>query len=137
MSNVKTIDYDRLASSAPVNRGAAVARDGGGEHFDVSTTVSHWKAPPPTKPAPNGVPDLTGNVVGRLRVIGYLNSHPRRGAAWLVRCSCGDYEYRRSKSILNPSNTLDRCQECRKLQQLKRNTFFWATGKNKPVEALE
>lgn len=127
-----TVDYDALATSAPLNRDAAIARDGSGEHFDfrVKDGRIHMDAPPPTKPAPHGAPDLTGIIFGRMRVIGYYGSN-QKGGLWLSRCTCGAYETRRAKAIRNPVNTDDCCAKCTQLDRMRQREYFRMTGKNK------
>lgn len=90
---MKTLDFDKLATSAPLDRQAAEVRDGTGEHWDgrVYDRDSHWDAPPPMRPAPNngtlarwaGDDDILPSGV----VVQVLATDPacpdRRGAAWV------------------------------------------------------
>lgn len=86
---------------------------------------AHWKAPPPalaSQPNP-GTPDLTGQRFGRFVVIRFHGATSKANpvATWLVRCACGDYELRRTKTILNPGDPDDCCLECRAVRQLQIN----------------
>jgi hypothetical protein len=130
---MKTVDYEALATASPVNRDAALARDGKGEKVPELTytiTCAHWDAPPKSKPIPKGQEDRRGQKVGRMTVVGYYDSHPKKGSRWIVRCSCGDYETRLSKAIKNQSNTRDRCSKCRRLETVKKMEYFYRTGRN-------
>lgn len=125
-AKIKTVDYGVLASSSPANRDAALARDGSGEHFNISVPEiqEHWKAPPPTNAVPSNAENLIGRRFGKFQVVGYL------GPRWLVRCGCGDYEARRGKAIRNPKNTADCCWECQVVVNLKRGDAFRRTGRD-------
>jgi len=73
----------------------------------------------PIKNIPSHVNDLTGIKKGRLTVIGLSASFSKdngHGYRWVVRCSCGRYEIRRSRTILK-GNQNDMCNIC------KRTTF--------------
>jgi hypothetical protein len=110
--------FDRIITAAPVNKTAAIVAYGKGESWDPRNkiTQAHWEAPPKCDPLPRGVEDFSGAQTGRLTVIRYFASHKRIGALWLVRCSCGDYETRRTGAFVNPNNSDDRCSKCRHLE---------------------
>lgn len=119
MSRLST-NYDRIITSAPLDRQAAVigAADGEGGEQELAPTKAagrvQWDAPPPCEPLPSGVVDLSGMVVGRLKVLRFLGRGSGSGAdanRWLVRCSCGAYESRRNKPILQPQ-VEDMCGRC-------------------------
>ena len=118
-------------SLRPVNSTAArvVSR---GVHYDSSKKIvqRHWDVPPPVRPVPKdpSLQDLTGVKFGRFTVLGF---YAEGNGLWVVRCACGDYETRRTKSIKNPNNDQDRCENCRQLVELRRRAEFIATGKNK------
>lgn len=125
MSHMRTTNFDAVVASAPLNRTASVVRDGSGEHWDpvVRATQAHWTSPPPMKSPPTVAPDLTGATTGRLRVVGYYGSSKKSGSRWVVRCTCGDYELRRSKAITNPivaGDTPPMCCKCTALEDLKK-----------------
>ena len=131
---MKTTDFDALATSAPVNRDAAVARDGSGDNYEPKVTQParlHWDAPPRLMPLPKEAENLAGRKMGRLTVIGYFGSHHKdRGSRWVVRCLCGGYEVRTSKAIRNPANKLDCCWKCHHLADIQKSVEFLRTGKN-------
>lgn len=64
--------------------------------------------------------NLTGKVKSRLTVIGLSASfrgQGGKGLRWVVKCSCGRYEIRTTKTI-NKTNVFDACLECKKTQYL-------------------
>lgn len=126
---MKTMDFDRIASSSPVNADAAKSRAGGGASFDIviAPHIVHLDAPMRCVPVPRDTEDLTGRQVGRLKVIGLLGKlNPKKKmASWLVRCVCGRYETRKAKSIkaaagLDHETHGMQCYECQKLAHIKR-----------------
>lgn len=133
----RTVDYDRLASSAPLNADAARAYAMTGESepdAKISEHVAHYEAPPKTSPPVNdpSLPDLTGRKVGHFTVVGFLRRPGRKGR-WLVKCLCGRYEERSTKGVTHPSPTADgrpqQCQRCNHLHHLQRQSYFDARGR--------
>ncbi len=121
--------WDRIVTSAPMDKQAAIVRDSKGEHFTpqlgrLAETKVRTIAPPPIRPNPKNAEDLTGARIGRLTVIGRSASGP----AWVVRCSCGWYEHRKAR-VLKSSDpdhvTNHMCDECRYVEEIK-------TGKPPP-----
>lgn len=116
----RTVDYDRLGASAPINRQAAVMRDGGGVAPGMPEFADHWDAPPKQERMPSAdTPRLEGRVFGEgMRVVRY---HGRRAdsARWLVRCACGAYELRRTRSIVTAlaDQVCQACTWSRRLRQ--------------------
>ncbi len=138
---MRTTDFDRLATSAPLNTDAAMARDGQSrDHWEgrVPSTTPHWSAPPrPLAQIPATVEDLTGRVVGRLTVIGYHGSKKAKGSQWLVRCACGDYELRSTKAITNHTGQLEAtCAACDWLRLIKNRAFYANTRATREASAL-
>lgn len=127
--------WDKIVSSAPVNKDAAVARDGSGEHFEPDMRLARlrWDAPPPTKPVPDcpSAKGFVGIKFGRLTVVGLYAGEvsKKEGARWVVRCACGAYETRRAKAIRNPINAHDRCSHCEYLERLRRREVHSRSGK--------
>lgn len=121
---------EQITGRAPVDKKAAMVM-ARGEHYNPQIKIqqAHWSAPPPTIPVLKGQ-DLTGKRVGRLTVVGKHSSNKSKGAIWLVRCDCGDYETRSSKSINNPENHGDRCVYCRNLTYLKAKDILRRTGRD-------
>ena len=124
-------DYSRIFASAPANATAAKVVSRSGEVFNPNIRRDNrqrWDAPPPTIPIPENQPqftNLTGVSYGRMRVIGYHGK-----SRWVVRCTCGDYELRSSKAILNPLNAGDRCFDCQYIEKVKQGRG------NSPVKHL-
>ena len=125
-----------LHARAPVNRTAA-AVVGKGINFvpSIHAPRNDSPAPIPTR-APtagerkaSGFVNLAGVRFGRMTVIGMA----RDSKGWVVRCSCGTYTTRLSKSIKNPNNVQDRCNECRHLAFLKREEHWRRTGRDKDI----
>lgn len=117
----------------PINKAAAIAVSKGFEYVpNKKPNALESKNPLPTRELNKGeinqkcFADLTGFEFARFTVIGKYTVN----ACWVVRCSCGVYSVRRSKSILNPKNTQDRCEECRHLAFLKRDEVRRRTGKD-------
>lgn len=70
------------------------------------------RTPLPTLPLPqHKTTDLTGYRHGKLVVVGYLGE----GDRWVVRCDCGNYTVRRSKT-LKPDNKTPHCPECHEIE---------------------
>jgi hypothetical protein len=130
---LRTRDITRVAESRPVDR---VARRllAPGVHYEPTYKPSRETrmAPPKTSPFP-GQPadDLTGTRCGRLRVVGYLrpNPNPSKGAVWLVRCDCGNFEQRSKAAIQRKHVGPDRCEPCGVQLRFKRRLVFERTGK--------
>lgn len=119
---MKTTDFDRIASSAPLNTDAAktYGMTGTGDLEYHTRARQHWDAPPKTMPVPKGTEDRTGTKFGKFRVVGLLGSKNAKGSLWLVRCLCGQYESRRSRSIGREVNANDCCTRCRRIETAKR-----------------
>ncbi len=73
---------------------------------------------------------LIGKRRGKLTVLGISFKKYR----WVVRCDCGMYSLRKSKSMNNENNIMDRCDTCRELLYLKRKEHYNRTGFDKPLE---
>lgn len=78
-----------------------------------------------------GFTDLTGLKKGRITVMGLHLNRGNRGAAWSVRCVCGIYETRVSRS-LKSDFPYDGCIECKEIVYLKRKDYYARTGKDMP-----
>jgi hypothetical protein len=103
--------YEQTAT--PVNKNAALAlRKGEAYQSNKKILHRHWKTPQPLVKVPRDMPDLTHRRFGRFRVMGKLR-HVK--GQWLVRCDCGNYEARKTSSILKPTNSHDRCAHCREI----------------------
>lgn len=125
MSRVRTMNFDALAASAPLDAKASTVRDGAGDLWEpkLKAPHRHWKAPPPPLAAlPPNAEDLAGRKVGRLTVVRYHGKVGKFGR-WLVRCQCGDYELRRRTAIVNyrPGDGRNEasCQACDYLRHIR------------------
>lgn len=114
----------RVASSAPVDRVAARGMGKGvapiSRPDDPSPGKRESDTPMRTEPFPGlDCHDITGKTFGRFTVVGFLfagKANPN-GTPWVVRCSCGRYAVRRSKSMRrNPQRMM--CRECDYRNQL-------------------
>lgn len=103
---MRGMDFDRIASSAPLDKTAATVT-GAGEAFVPRIQIQDYLADmPPIKPItrdqrvnPEFV-DFTGVVIGRVTVIGIqAKSSKGNGAFWILRCKCGAYCKRSAKSL--------------------------------------
>ena len=125
---MRTTNFDRLATSAPLNADAAIARDGvSNDQWEarIPENYPRWAAPPPAEMqfAVSVLPvDLSGRTMGRLTVIRF-HGPGKGGGRWLTRCTCGYYELRRGKAISNYSGANDRdhcCYECERVNILRK-----------------
>jgi len=106
MSGYAKVDFDVIAPLMPFDKtaGRVAAR---GEHFEwqPASNVLHTSAPIPTR-RPNDVElknrqfvDLSGQKVGRFTVMGISEVVTCNGQNWTVRCVCGSYETRKTKTV--------------------------------------
>jgi hypothetical protein len=128
---MKATAWDKILTSAPLNADAAKARDGKGEHWTPEVhrpdTARRSHAPFPMKrvKAMYAGADITGLVVGKLRVVGLADipgKSKKQPAAWVVRCVCGYYETRSAKALRSPEYAASgraMCTECDYLTELK------------------
>lgn len=104
-----------------------------GIHYIPSKKISqaHFEIQPAIIPIPGNSPVKIGYKFGRFTVIGGARSgNGNKCALYVVRCTCGHYEYRTAKAIFNPKNNLDMCQICRDLIYLKRFDEYRQHGYN-------
>ena len=124
----------------PVNKQAALAISARGVHYQpkAQTNVDEWDVPPPTLPVPSSEPSLIGKKFGRFTVVGYLGwkKTAKKGSDWLVRCLCGRYTHRRTRTILW-SKGRDRCSQCRALIDIRRSYIFHKFGRQVSDEDIE
>lgn len=130
---MKTTEWDRIVTSTPLNREAAVVRDGSG---DGATRVANiqgvYDAPFLTMPCPSRFDDQTGKRLGRLTVIGFVdnkqtNSGKNCPARWLCKCVCGRYTTRKVASLYNALHAAQSkenyhvfaCAECATEQRIR------------------
>lgn len=143
---MRTVNYEALAASAPLNRDAAVAMNGRGVGRPKGPVYPpgyiRSDIPLPMRPiekthlANASFEDLTGRRVGRLVVQGlYAVSNGKTGR-WVVRCDCGQYEVRVAGPLkdLNAPRDAMCCFECDHVESLKRSATEIAAGRGKPTE---
>lgn len=116
---MKLSTIEKIAGNDPVDSIAArVIRPG--IHYDRPEIRERGRfhseiCPPLAGPPPSGI-DLTGQVKGRLTVIGLMLKppKPKKKGKWVVRCSCGAFETRSAKALSSKDNVSidDRCQKC-------------------------
>ena len=120
-------------NASPINKTAALVI-GGGVNYEPDKKVQTIESsnPLPTRKLTSQefnsstFKDCSGKKVGRLTTVGLYSL----GKGWVCRCDCGMYCIRRTRAILNPNNTQERCEECRHLAFLKRNEKRRRTGKD-------
>lgn len=89
----------------------------------MKTKNIYWNEQPPIKSTPKSTHDLTGLEKGKLTVIGLLDkdkisiTRTQKQGWWVVKCDCGIYEIRRSRSLLGLKKTClngkqSMCQFC-------------------------
>jgi hypothetical protein len=140
---MRTMNFDAIATAAPLNREASVVRDGSGEIWDgkVPSFHAHWDAPPlPEAPRPLQAPPLEGTSFGRMIVIRYHRAHKKNGAQWLCRCTCGAYELRNTPAVRrlaagNAGNEEDHC--CAKCDWLRHIKFKARSPQTAETRAAE
>lgn len=120
-----TTAWDRVITSTPLNKDAAVARDGKGETYTprISPTTHRWEGPPQLKRIDPAILASTagfapGKRFGRLLVLGvWAGSNPKKNSVWVCRCDCGAYEGHKARAL--GLGNVDRCDVCRDLQRLQ------------------
>lgn len=128
---------DDIHARVPISRVAAMVV-GNGVHFNPNKKGSGRDSELPIETrkinkaeiGSTEFTDLTGMKSGRFTVIGLAANYK----GWVVRCSCGRYSTRRSKSIKNTTKQEDRCDHCQHLAFLqKRNAWLRKEGGNQTV----
>lgn len=142
------INFDEIAKRTPLDRAAANSLIQGA-HFEFDARLlyqcrSETPLPITTRKvirnsySPPWMKDeheeFTGRIFGRLTVLGRFDcpEMERKGKTrWVVRCTCGIYETRRSKALREQSNlACQMCSHCRLLEERKLGLGPWCkTGK--------
>jgi len=118
--------YDFIAKNAPINKTAKVVMQEG-EHYikDNLPQVLTSDEPIQTIQYKGSLKsNFTGKRFGKFVVVGFYGDRvrangERRYGRWVVRCSCGRYEVRSSKTI-RIGNEHGCCQYCFELESIKR-----------------
>lgn len=73
--------------------------------------------------------DFTGYKVGNFTVQGLFYYHAYD--KWVLRCCCGNYEIRTTKTLKKISDRIDqnRCQSCVDLERIRHRDYFKEHGK--------
>lgn len=133
--------FDAVLASVP--NGATAGRVASrGNHYEPNIDFGdkfHGDAPPPMRKFDPGLAknpefkNLTGLKVGRLTVVGLARQvSETHGALWVVRCVCGDYEYRRTRTLLKTKRPdMQMCHVCYDLQQKR---LIYKTEGARPIE---
>lgn len=135
---MKTTIWDKLQTSSPVNKQAAMETASHGSPTSSKIILSReWQELPPMRnPSwaernhPHFV-DLKGVKFGRFVVLGIAAGEHAKKQDWVCRCACGVYAARRAKSIRNPRNDGDRCEMCRQTEFLRREDSAEQRAKRK------
>ncbi|CAB4166828.1 hypothetical protein UFOVP844_60 [uncultured Caudovirales phage] len=134
------IGYDHL-HTIPSNDSALKVVYATGTHYNPkvkSNAHGYSTAQPPLRPPekwPRKVTidplfeDLTGFKVGYFTCIGMLMCNDFN--KWVVRCSCGNYEIRKTKTLKRIEDKVDqnRCQSCLDLEQLRHKDYWQIHGR--------
>lgn len=115
---MKTSNWDAMIASVPINKDAAVARDGGGESWKPQVALTNCYENPPQM-----LPDFRGKRVGKLTGVFLAADPDREQHKWVFRCDCGRYAQFGSKAVYK-QNGLGRaqCGECDYLSGIKNGT---------------
>ena len=87
----------------------------------------------------NKSPDLTGQVFGRLTVIGRSDKRNSRGARttpmWECRCECGAITYKATDTLTNPEESM--CKLAKDYMQLKTRENLQASSMARKYHGYE
>ena len=125
-----------LKSDVPINKISKIVTSSGGgiDREFKSNSISSMSPLPHERYKGRLTSDLSGKKVGRFFVCGvFLVDKTKKGKchtiSWVVRCDCGRYETRKSKSLSKCINLgeknykgfiqASRCIECRRTYQYK------------------
>lgn len=111
---------ERVITSAPLNVTARDVTEGAAEHWD-SQARPMFDTPPPMRAIPLGVEDLRGRTFGRFTVLGvYAKFNTKKQLRWVCRCSCGGFELRSMRTVLEPKDAREgMCARCAYLETVK------------------
>ena len=115
---MKTTNWDAVVTSAPLNKDAAIARDGKGTSWTPARQFTNVFETPPLMRKYTDVPcnDLTGRRFQKLLVLGLR----QEGSGWVCRCDCGRYTFQHKGGLIK-QQALGRayCGECDYLEEMK------------------
>lgn len=126
-------DAESIIKAPPINKTASLVTSGG-VHYepDRNLTCESSDMPIPTIKVPRAIKNYTGARSGELTVIGLrrIKTNRTKVKVWVVRCSCGIYETRVTRSLRNIDNSEDCCVECRQTKYLRRTEQYQRLGRN-------
>lgn len=120
----RTANWDAIAASAPMNKDAALARDGRGVSFEIPEKHKENAfdlCPPLKKYEDVEANNLTGERMHRLVVLGLCADKSTKGpASWACRCDCGRYARFTTKGLRSLRLRGEAmCSECRYVELVK------------------
>lgn len=122
-------DYSFVATHVPCNKTAANCVRKGFHYQFESKVRDKYHSENPLKTIKNisdfSSEDFTGKKHGFFTVIGLTKRIDKSGFIWLVKCRCGIYEVRTSKSIRNHRDNPgkydpDMCLACADIEKIKK-----------------
>lgn len=115
--------YHRDGTLTPCDAKAGRDIGRGGIHYHPPIEIfdTGFEGKPPTQNPPQDLLHLLDASVGRLRILGVLpKKHAPDGKfLWVVRCTCGAYEYRSTAAITKASKYNTCCRSCLHLGIIK------------------
>lgn len=139
-----TADLERVFTSRPINATAARVVSKGTHWNPVSyRNEREWSTPPSMKQItasmridPNFT-NLTGTPLGNLVCVG-ISSEPeskaKGGSKWVMRCTCGNYVIRSTRSIKKQGDPDDCCPTCQALRAIRYHQSPAAQQKRRVLE---
>lgn len=92
--SMRTSNWDAMIASAPLDKQAAMIRDGRGGAEDIKID-NCYKEQPALRAYTGGSEDITGQRFGRLTVVGLSDIN----GSWVCRCDCGHYARQKLKAL--------------------------------------
>lgn len=122
MKDTHQILLDRIPRVA-IDKTARVVTSTG-VHFHQDYCKGVYDNVPSFGQAPYNVRDLVGQQNGKMVIVGYKDSYPKKGGRrhrWWARCLCGVYEVREHRQWISDYNKgfVDKgCGNCRKMEKI-------------------
>jgi hypothetical protein len=121
---IRTTDYDRIITSVPLNRTAALVT-GRGTHWEPEPGIYGpddvvSDTPLPIKTLKSFETNLTNQKTLRLLVVG---AHALLSRTWVVRCTCSLYELRTTEDLTKHKDSIhsSMCKRCQYVEEIKAN----------------
>ncbi len=128
---MRGMDFDRLATLAPVNKSAATVAGARSQGFTPSKQIMDVLDDcPPLRPIEDfarfavDFVNYTGLSVGRLTVIGVAEKTSGQSSGWVLRCKCGRFCTRKTKAVRLMAEGIDNprhrmCGQCQYTVELR------------------